>query len=194
MGNNQNKRQKKMKLFLAAVLASAIAALSIVPTPTAAQEKEWTDAAVAGLSETDKTIYTTRVLVKQQNSLALNSAEQAVADKVTTAAAASKSTWVTENTKTTTAEETAQIEAKAASLLTGDDKTNYDAYAARVAAGTQAQASADELAGKAAFTPRSRPSSPPGVLVPSSLSLTLPLALSSPPLPSSDRDEPTKLS
>lgn len=140
-----------MKLFLAAVLASAIAALSIVPTPTAAQEKEWTDAAVAGLSETDKTIYTTRVLVKQQNSLALNSAEQAVADKVTTAAAASKSAWVTENTKTTTAEETAQIEAKAASLLTGDDKTNYDAYVARVDAGTQAQASADELAGKAAF-------------------------------------------
>ena len=41
-----------MKLFLAAVLASAIAAanLAIVPTPTAAQEKEWTDAAVANLS------------------------------------------------------------------------------------------------------------------------------------------------
>ena len=140
-----------MKLFLAAALASAIAALSIVPTPTAAQEKEWTDAAIAGLSEADKTTYDTRVLLKQQNNLALNASEQAVVDKINAAAATSKSTWVTANTKTTTAEETAQIEAKAASLLTGADKTNYDAYAARVTAGTEAQASADELAGKAAF-------------------------------------------
>ena len=140
-----------MKLFLAAVLASAVAALSIVPTPTAAQETEWKDAAVAGLSDLDKKIYTDRIVVKQNAGLALAANEQAVLDKVNTAAAASKSTWVTENTKTTTAEETAQIEAKAASLLTGDDKTNYDAYAARVTAGTQAQASATELAGKAAF-------------------------------------------
>ena len=140
-----------MKLFLAAVLASIASALSVVPTATAAQEKEWTDAAIAGLSDLDKKVYTDRVLVKQGAGLALAANEQAVLDKVTTASAASKSAWITANTKTTTAAETAQIEAKSAAQLSGQTKTDYEAYVARVAAGTQAQASQAELNAKATY-------------------------------------------
>jgi hypothetical protein len=140
-----------MKLFLAAVLASIASALTIVPTATAAQEKEWTDAAVAGLGDVDKKVYTDRVLVKEGAGLALAANEQAVKDKVTTASASSKSAWITANTKTTTAAETAQIEAKSAAQLSGQTKTDYEAYVARVAAGTQAQASQAELNAKATY-------------------------------------------
>ena len=78
-----------MKSFIAFALASVALANFTKPDPnrftvtvTAAQQQAWRDEAIAELSPADTKTYEDRIILKQQNNLAFNGAEQAVLDKI----------------------------------------------------------------------------------------------------------------
>ena len=112
-----------MKVYLTAVLASLAAAyITDVPVPTTEQKDAWKDEAVAALSDSEQKDYKDRVLVKRANGLSLDASEQAVADKVDESAANKETEWIKANTRTMTSEVWDQVQTKARSGLTENQK------------------------------------------------------------------------
>ena len=72
--------------------------------------------------------------MKQANSLALNSAEQAVLDKVTNGAAAKEQAWVNAQVITTTPEELAEIKRTARAQLDPKYEIDLMSYESKVTA------------------------------------------------------------
>merc|ERR1712014_492402 len=119
---DQNKRQKKMKTFLAAAFAAAAADVMTIPATEITDEAKaaCNTESVAALSPTDKALYD-KAIAKINAGFSAAPNEQAAKQKVDDANAACETKWLESNGKSTTAEQ----------------QTALDEYDAAIAAGTE---------------------------------------------------------